>query len=140
MDRVGASYERALESIRRRLGGNAVALQIPIGAEAEFQGVADLLSGETSIYANGKSNRSSVGAPHRSEVPEEYKESFDQYRQTMVEKIVETDEHLLIRYLEGEQIEEESLRKSVTAGNDSRGRGARALRERAIRQGSASFT
>ena len=113
MDRVGASFERAIESIRRRLAGNAVAVQIPIGAEAEFQGVADLLTGDTSIYANGKSNGKSAGEPHHSEVPEEYKETFDQYRQTMIEKIVETDERLLIRYLEGEQIEEESLRKAL---------------------------
>ena len=113
MDRVGASYERAIESIRRRLGGNAVAVQIPIGAEAEFQGVADLLTGDASIYANGKSNGKSAGAPQRSEVPEEYKETFEQYRRTMVEKIVETDERLLIRYLEGEQIEEESLRSAL---------------------------
>ena len=138
MDRVGASYERALESIRRRLGGNAVAVQLPIGAEAEFQGVADLLTGNAAIYVNGNGNGKTAGAPQMSEVPEEYKEAFEQYRQTMIEKIVETDEKLLIRYLEGEQIEEESLRNALRQATISRGRGAGAVRQRAVGQGGPS--
>ena len=58
MDRVGASYERTIESIRRRLRGNPVAIQLPIGVENDFRGVVDLLGGYATIYPNGKRNGS----------------------------------------------------------------------------------
>ena len=113
MDRVGASYERTIESVKRRLGGNPVAVQLPIGVEAGFIGVADLLGGYATIYPHGKRNGGGAEAPCQSTVPTEYQQTFDQYRQTMIEKIVETDERLLIRYLEGEQIEEDALRRAL---------------------------
>ena len=113
MDRVGASYERTIESIRRRLRGNPVAVQLPIGVEAEHRGVVDLLSGYATIYPNGKRNGHHGEPPEQTGVPSEYQQAFDQYRQAMIEKIVETDEQLLIQYLEGEQIEEEALRHAL---------------------------
>ena len=116
MDRVGASYERTIESIRRRLKGNPVAVQLPIGEEAEFRGVIDLIGGQATMYPNGASNQSSKDAasdPVVGPVPEDYQEAFHNYRQAMIEKIVETDETLLIRYLDGEEIEEESLRQAL---------------------------
>ena len=113
MDRVGASYERTIESIRRRLRANPVAIQLPIGVEAEFRGVVDLLSGCATIYANGSRNGSYLNGPEEAPVPAEYQETFEQYRQAMIEKIVETDEQLLIRYLEGDSIEEENLRLAL---------------------------
>ena len=116
MDRVGASYERTIESIRRRLKGNPVAVQLPIGEEAEFRGVIDLIGGRATMYPNGASNQSSKDAasnPVVGPVPEDYQEAFHNYRQAMIEKIVETDETLLIRYLDGEEIEEESLRQAL---------------------------
>lgn len=116
MDRVGASYERTIESIRRRLKGNPVAVQLPIGEEAEFRGVIDLIGGRATMYPNGASNQSSKDAisnPVVGPVPEDYQEAFHNYRQAMIEKIVETDEALLIRYLDGEEIEEESLRQAL---------------------------
>ena len=113
MDRVGASYEDTIDSIRRRLGANPVAVQLPIGAEDEFRGVVDLLSGQAIIYSNGKQNGNGGGAPELMPVPKEYEESFKSYRQAMVEKIAETDDSLLIRYLEGEELEEEDLRQSL---------------------------
>ncbi len=126
MDRTGASYERTIESIRRRLQTNPVAIQLPIGEEAGFQGVVDLISGRSSFdSANGPSNASHNG--HQKDgledapVPPEYEVTFEQYRQAMIEKIVETDEHLLIRYLEGEYIEGEALgqalRRATIAGD-----------------------
>lgn len=113
MDRVGASYERTIESVRRRLKANPVPVQLPIGAEAGFQGVVDLITGGATIYPAGNRNGSSLDAPEQVPVPDEYQEAFQSYRQAMIEKIVETDEQLLIRYLEGEDIEAEALRRAL---------------------------
>ena len=113
MDRVGASYERTIESIRRRLNASPVAVQLPIGEEAGFTGVVDLLGGRAIIYSNGSGNGSQAAAPEPVMVPLEYQEAFEQYRQAMIEKIVETDEALLIRYLEGDDIGEADLRLAL---------------------------
>ena len=116
MDRVGANYERTIESIRRRLNGNPVAVQLPIGEEAEFRGVIDLIGGRSTLYANGNSKESQKldgSGPLEGPVPEDYQELYHNYRQAMIEKIVETDEDLLVRYLDGEEIEEDSLRRAL---------------------------
>jgi len=113
MDRVGASYERTIESIRRRLKANPVAVQLPIGEESGFMGAVDLLSGMATIYANGSKNGDQIAAPEKVAVPSEYQEAFEQYRQAMIEKIAETDETLLDRYLEGDTIGEDDLRVAL---------------------------
>ena len=116
MDRVGASYERTIESIRRRLKGNPVAVQLPIGEESGFRGVIDLIGGRATIYPNGGSDHSQKDdtlPPVVEPVPEDYQEAYENYRQAMIEKIVETDEALLIRYLDGEEIDEDSLRQAL---------------------------
>jgi elongation factor G len=115
MDRVGASYERTIESVRRRLKANPVAVQLPIGEEAGFNGVVDLITGEAWIYPDGRSNGSGSAStdPEVAPCPPELEETFQQFRQAMIEKIVETDESLLIRYLEGEVIGEDDLRTAL---------------------------
>lgn len=109
MDRVGASFERTIESIRRRLNGNPVAIQIPIGAEDKFAGMIDLITGSAFSYPVGRVNEGSADRPDEIEIPDEYKGAFDTYRAEMIEKIVETDEALLEKYLEGEEISNEEL-------------------------------
>ncbi len=113
MDRVGASYERTIESIRRRLKGNPVAIQLPIGAEDQFGGMIDLINGKATMYPLGRINEGSADRPEEVDMPAEYDDQFQQYRQAMIEKIVETDEALLIKYLEGEEIAPEELRKAL---------------------------
>jgi len=116
MDRVGANYERTIESIKRRLNGNPVAVQLPIGEEAGFRGVIDLIGGRSTLYGdeNTKESQKSNGSgPLEGPVPEDYQELYHNYRQAMIEKIVETDEALLVRYLDGEEIEEDSLRQAL---------------------------
>ena len=122
MDRVGASYERTIESVRRRLKANPVAIQLPIGEESGFNGVVDLITGDAWIYPNGRSNGSSSSStdPEVVPCPPELEESFQQFRQAMIEKIVETDESLLIRYLEGEVIEEDDLRAALRSATVDR--------------------
>lgn len=122
MDRVGASYERTIESVRRRLKANPVAIQLPIGEESGFNGVVDLITGDAWIYPDGRSNGSSSSStdPEVVPCPPDLEESFQQFRQAMIEKIVETDESLLIRYLEGEVIEEDDLRAALRSATVDR--------------------
>lgn len=122
MDRVGASYERTIESVRRRLKANPVAIQLPIGEESGFNGVVDLITGDAWIYPDGRSNGSSSSStdPEVVPCPPDLEESFQQFRQAMIEKIVETDESLLIRYLEGEVIEENDLRAALRSATVDR--------------------
>ena len=111
MDRVGASYERTIDSIRSRLKGNPVAVQVPMGAEDEFRGVVDLIEGQAIMYSDG---RDDVGEPPELiPVPAEYEKTYHDYRHEMIEKIVETDETLLIKYLEGEDICADDLRSAL---------------------------
>ncbi len=113
MDRVGASYERTIESVRRRLKANTVPIQLPIGEEADFRGVVDLISGQAWTYpdnrTNGARNGNASSEPEYGPMPSECEENFQKFRQAMIEKIVETDESLLIRYLEGEDIGNDDL-------------------------------
>ncbi len=113
MDRVGASYERTIESMRRRLRANPVAVQLPMGEEDQFHGVIDLIGGRSFHYGGNPGEQQGLDASEIGPVPEDYREQYEQYRQSMIEKIVETDEGLLIRYLEGEEIGEDDLRQAL---------------------------
>ena len=113
MDRVGASFPRTIESIKRRLKANPVPVQLPMGEEDGFVGVIDLLGGRASVYPAGRDNSGGMTPPEVVPVPDEYEETFQEYRQAMIEKIVETNENLLIKYLEGEDLEEDDLRSAL---------------------------
>jgi len=115
MDRVGASFDRTLSMIRERLGANPVALQMPIGAESGFRGVVDLLTQEAVLWQDELG-----AAPLREAIPAELAERVDGARALMVEQIVETDDGLMGRFLEGESVGPEelksALRRAVIAG------------------------
>ena len=113
MDRVGASYERTLDSVRRRLKANPVPIQLPMGEEAEFRGTVDLIGGRAIVYPLGRGARTSAEDYEDVPIPAEFKDDYYRYRQEMIEKIVETDEQLLIRYLEGEELSPEDLRAAL---------------------------
>ncbi len=113
MDRVGASYERTLDSVRRRLNGNPVPVQLPMGEEDQFCGTIDLIGGRATVYPVGRGTRTSAEDYENVPVPAEFEDDYQRYRQEMIEKIVETDEQLLIRYLEGEELSPEDLRDAL---------------------------
>ena len=113
MDRVGASYERTIDSMRRRLRANPVAIQLPMGEEDQFQGVIDLIGGRSFQYGKDGLGEQGLDLSEIGPVPDDYRQQYEQYRQSMIEKIVETDEGLLIRYLEGEEIGEEDLKQAL---------------------------
>ncbi|MGB9723351.1 MAG: elongation factor G [Chloroflexia bacterium] len=108
MDRVGADFGQALDSIRTRLRARPLAVQIPIGAEDTFRGVIDLLRGVALYYTD------ELGAnPEVRPIPPEYREEFLARREELVERIAETDDLLTEKYLEGREISEEELRAAL---------------------------
>ncbi|MEC8959910.1 MAG: elongation factor G, partial [Chloroflexota bacterium] len=113
MDRIGASYERTIESIRRRLNGNPVPIQLPIGAEDQFGGMIDLITGKATMYPIGRVNEGIAEQPDEVDMPPEYRGQFEEYRQAMIEKIVETDEDLLNQYLDGVEIAADDLKRAL---------------------------
>ncbi len=108
MDRMGASFDSAVESIEQRLGARVVALQLPVGAEAEFEGVIDLLQMQLIRWPDQCGASPDVG-----EIPATMRERADQARAQLLERIVETDDRLLERYLEGEEPEPQALTASL---------------------------
>jgi len=115
MDRIGASYEYSIDSIRQRLGANPIAMQLPIGSEISFVGVVDLLEMQA-IYWQDEMGRE----PVFTEIPEELKQEAEEKRALMVERIAEVDDDLTIQFLEGEEINipdlKAGLRRAVIAG------------------------
>ena len=111
MDRVGADFFETVDQMRRKLRANPVPIQIPFGTDDAFKGVIDLIEGCVYEYADD-----SLGAEFtRREVPEELRESFEKWREQMVETAAEYDEGLLERYLAGETLEPEAIRASLRA-------------------------
>ena len=114
MDATGADFFRCINTVRDRLKANAVPIQIPVGAEAEFKGMIDLISNHAIITYDdlGKDVRIE-------EIPADLADQAEEYRMAMIEAIAETDEALMEKYLEGEEITEEeihaALRKATIA-------------------------
>lgn len=108
MDRVGANYKRVVEQMRTRLNTNAVPIQLPMGAEDQFKGLIDLVENNAIIYHDdiGKNFE-------RIAIPAEFAEEAAKYREQMIEAIVENDDELMERYLGGEDITTEELKKAL---------------------------
>ncbi len=111
MDRVGASYERTIETIIDRLGANPIPMQVPIGFESTFKGVVDLLTMKAVVWEDdlGKD-------PHIVEIPEELKEKAIEARAKMVEKIAELDDELTMKFLEAQEISIDELKLALRKG------------------------
>jgi elongation factor G len=108
MDRVGSSLDRTLDMIKERLGANPIAVQIPIGNEANFKGVVDLFSERAIVWEDDLGRE-----PEETEIPADLAKYATEMRARMVEKIAETDEELTIKYLEGKDITIEELKAAL---------------------------
>ncbi len=108
MDRVGADFQRTFDSIAHRLKANPVAIQIPIGREDSFRGVVDLVDEKAYLFPDSTS-----GALTEAPIPEELMDQFRDYRSLMIEKIAETDENLLVKYLEERDITREEIKDAL---------------------------
>ena len=107
MDKIGGDYYHAIETIVDRLGGNPVAIQMPMGAEDNYRGVIDLVEGKSYTYPDDSGDFEEGG------VPDEYQEEFDSRRQDMIEKVAETDDALLEKFLMEEEISVEELKGAI---------------------------
>jgi elongation factor G len=112
MDRVGASYERTIQSIKDRLGADAIPMQVPIGFESTFRGVIDLLTMQAMYWEDEMGREITV-----TDIPDDMKAQAEEARHHMVEKIAELDDVLTVKYLEGGEINmqelKDALRKAV---------------------------
>lgn len=106
MDRVGADFVRTIGMIRKRLKGNPVAVQWPIGAESDFRGIVDLLTMTATVWEEDDLG----AAPHSVAIPDDVLEEAEKARAIIIERIIETDDVLMERYLEDEEISVEDLR------------------------------
>ncbi len=108
MDIVGADYYNVLNMMVERLNAHPVALQIPIGAEDTFQGLIDLIKMKAVIYEEDYTKE-----PESVEIPAEYKEKAEEYRQKLLDSVAETDDELMMKYLEGEELTEEEIKTAI---------------------------
>ncbi len=108
MDIMGADFYRVVDMMKDRLKCNAVPIQLPIGAEDEFKGIIDLVEMKAYIYYDdlGKDIRVE-------EIPEDMKEKAQQYHDDMVEHVAEQDEELMMKYLDGEELTQEEIKKCI---------------------------
>jgi elongation factor G len=115
MDRVGASFDRTIGTIRDRLGANPVAVQMPIGAEADFRGIIDLFTRQAVVWEDEQGKD-----PVEVDVPVDLQAQMEAMREVMVEQIAESDDDLTLKYLDGDEIGVDemkvALRKAVIAG------------------------
>ncbi len=108
MDRVGASFERTIEMIRERLGAKPIPVQLPIGREADFSGVIDLVEGQAVVWEDDLG-----AAPIRTDIPADMKAEYDQAREEMVEQIAEEDDLIAEKFLENEPISTDELKAAL---------------------------
>jgi len=110
MDIMGADFYRVIDMMKERLKCTPVPIQLPIGSEDSFKGIIDLMDMTADVYYDdlGKDMRVE-------EIPDDMKEKAEQYHQEMVELIVETDDELMAKYLEGKEITKEELKKALRA-------------------------
>ena len=109
MDKMGADFERAVDTIRKRLGARPVAIQIPIGQEAKFAGVVDLIEMRAILWHD-----ETMGAKYSvEEIPAELRKKAEAFRMQLVESVAESDDEMLHKFLEGETPSPEELRKAL---------------------------
>ncbi|MDT7043860.1 elongation factor G [Candidatus Nitronereus thalassa] len=114
MDRVGADFFNSIQTIIDRLGANPIPIQLPIGKEADFLGVIDLVSMKAIVW-----NDESLGASYEvGEIPSDLLSMAEEYREKMLEAVAEFDEVLLERYLNGETLNEAEIKRAIRMGTN----------------------
>ncbi|MGY3766331.1 elongation factor G [Vagococcus vulneris] len=108
MDKIGADFLYSVKTIHDRLQANAHPIQLPIGSEENFTGIIDLIKMKAEIYTND------LGTDiQEAEIPEDYKDLAVEWREKLVEAVAETDEELMMKYLDGEEISNEELKAGI---------------------------
>jgi elongation factor G len=108
MDKIGADFLYSVSTLHDRLQANAHPIQLPIGAEDDFTGIIDLVKMKAEIYTNDLGTEI-----QETEIPAEYQEQAEEWREKLVEAVADTDEDLMMKFLEGEEITEEELKAGI---------------------------
>ena len=111
MDRTGANFYKVHEQVRDRLRTNAIAIQLPIGSETEFKGIIDLVRMRAYIYTNDQGTDI-----EDTEIPQDMLSQVEEYRVKLIEAVAETDDNLMNKYFEGEELTEAEVRKALRKG------------------------
>jgi elongation factor G len=111
MDKIGADFLYSVKTLHDRLEANAHPIQLPIGAEDEFEGIIDLVDNVAYFYEDDLGTRSEA-----KEIPDEYKELAEEWRGKLVEAVAELDEELMMKYLEGEELTIDELKAGIRKG------------------------
>ena len=112
MDATGADFYMSVDTIKEKLKANAVPIEIPIGAESEFEGVVDLVTMESVTHKT-----EDLGAhPIKGEIPENLKEKAEEYRANLLEELSEIDDTIMMKYLEGEEVSVDEIKAAIRKG------------------------
>ena len=112
LDRAGANFYRCVDMIVDRLGANPLVIQLPIGIEDEFQGIVDLVKMQSVIWKGGD-----LGAEYAyGEIPSDLKDKAEEYRATLLDTVVESDDQIMEKYLGGEELSEEEIKSCIRKG------------------------
>ncbi|WP_417466269.1 elongation factor G [Kordiimonas sp.] len=112
MDRMGANFERCVDMIKNRLGAKALVIQLPIGAESEYEGLIDLIKFKEVLWKG-----EDLGASYEYiDIRDDLKDAAEEARMEMIETAVEADEALMEKYLEGEELSEDELKGAIRKG------------------------
>lgn len=115
MDRVGADFFNVRDQVIDKLGAEPVVIQLPLGKESSFNGVIDLVKMKAIVWESHESNAKYI----EKEIPDEYIEIAHEYRELMLEKVCEQDNEVLEKYLNGENLSEEDIRRCIRKGTIS---------------------
>ena len=109
MDVMGADFYKVIDQVRDRLQANPVAVQLPIGAEETFRGIIDLITMKAEIY-----DEDALGTKFNiEEIPEDMMDTAEEWREKMLESVAETDEDLMMKFLDGEEITEKEIKETI---------------------------
>ncbi|MCY0902229.1 MAG: elongation factor G [Firmicutes bacterium] len=111
MDIIGADFLMCVDQIRTRLNGNPVPIQLPIGAEDKFLGVIDLVESRAIVYTDDLGTTSEAR-----DIPAEYEQQVQEYRTKLIESVAEVDEELMMKYLDGEEISIDEIKRALRKG------------------------
>ena len=116
MDRTGADFFRTVEMMEERLGANAIPVQLPIGSAEQFTGIVDLISMKGQIWNVSAASGRDGSLIQEMDIPREMEEMAHEYRERMLESIADSDEELLLKYLDGAEISPEEIKTGLRNG------------------------
>ena len=111
MDRIGADFKMCVNDIKEKLGANPVPIQLPIGAEDDFEGIIDLIEMKETVYLDDKGQNFEIR-----DIRPELADEAEAAREFMIESVVECDDELMEKYLGGEEVSNEEIKKALRAG------------------------